>query len=95
MGALVILGAFALNQAKVWTADSLPYLAANLLGSFSLAVVAVVRSQVGFLLIEGGWALISLVALVRVARPGRLREARETHPSATATAEANSQTDRV
>ncbi|MET0559891.1 MAG: hypothetical protein ABW065_14695 [Solirubrobacterales bacterium] len=55
--------------------DSRLYLALNLIGSAILAVLALVESQWGFLLLEGVWSVVSaigLVAALRVApeRPG-------------------------
>jgi len=50
--------------------DSRLYLALNLVGSAILAVLALVESQWGFLLLEGVWAIVSAWSLAR-ATPGR------------------------
>jgi hypothetical protein len=42
---------------------SCPYLVLNLLGSGLLAVLAAAGAQWGFLLLEGTWALVSLLSL--------------------------------
>ena len=49
------------------------YLVLNLLGSAILAVLAWYEEQLGFLLLEGVWALVSawsLVQVLRGAQPG-------------------------
>lgn len=65
IGALCILSGFALSQAKRLDPDAYPYLALNLMGSSILAVLAFVDRQWGFLLLEGVWALVSLIAMLR------------------------------
>ena len=60
LGALAILGAFAANLFGWIQPSNLWYSVANLLGSAVLTVVAVVDRQLGFILLEGTWALVSL-----------------------------------
>ncbi|HEY6751277.1 MAG TPA: hypothetical protein VI027_08125 [Rubrobacteraceae bacterium] len=60
LGALAILGAFAANLFGWIQPFNLWYSVANFLGSAVLTVVAVVDQQLGFLLLEGTWALVSL-----------------------------------
>jgi hypothetical protein len=60
LGALAILGAFAANLLGWIKPSNLWYSVANFLGSAVLAVVAVVDRQLGFILLEGTWALVSL-----------------------------------
>ena len=59
VGALIILGAFAAQQLGELPTDSRLYLLANLVGSVILAILAVIESQLGFILLEGVWAIVS------------------------------------
>jgi hypothetical protein len=72
-GSLVILVPFVLVQLKRLSPGSRAYLAANLVGSGVLAVDAALDAQWGFLLLEGVWAAVSLVGLIRVLRRPRVR----------------------
>jgi hypothetical protein len=60
LGALAILGAFAGNLLGWIRPSNLWYSVANFAGSGVLTVVAVVDRQLGFILLEGTWALVSL-----------------------------------
>jgi len=60
LGALAILGAFAANIFGWIRPSNLWYSVANFLGSAVLTVVAVVDRQLGFILLEGTWAVVSL-----------------------------------
>ncbi len=68
VGALAILLAYAANQFGWTDASNLLYQLANLLGSGILTVVAVIEVQLGFILLEGAWALISLWGIVQILR---------------------------
>jgi hypothetical protein len=63
VGALIILGAFAASQVGELSTDSRLYLALNVLGSVILAILAVIEGQIGFLLLEGVWAVVSAWSL--------------------------------
>jgi len=65
VGALLILAAFILAQFNRFSQDSIAYLLANLVGSAVLAVLALLDSQWGFLLLEAVWALVSAIGLIR------------------------------
>ncbi len=68
-GAILILGAFLLSQTNVLDNRSKIYLTLNLVGSAVLAWLAYADDDWGFLLLEGVWALVSAVSLVRALRP--------------------------
>ena len=73
LGALLILLAFAANQLGRADTSDLSYQISNLVGSAILTTVAVIEAQLGFILLEGAWALVSLwgtIKVVRGERPG-------------------------
>jgi hypothetical protein len=70
LGALLILLPFAAAQFGRLTPASFAYQALNLLGSATLAAIALHDRQYGFLLLEGTWAIVSLWGLLKVLRRG-------------------------
>lgn len=67
-GSLLVLTGFALSQWGLLDAKSVRYLVLNVAGSAILAVDALVHAQWGFLLLEGVWAIVSLVGLIGALR---------------------------
>ncbi len=70
-GALLILVAYAAHQAGKMSRDTPVYHVTNAIGGGLLLVVAVAARQAGFIVLEGVWTVISLVALARGLRPAR------------------------
>lgn len=70
IGAALILAAYAGAQAGRLDQRSISYLVLNLIGSATLAVLAAIEGQLGFLLLEGVWAIVSAWSLGRELRPG-------------------------
>jgi hypothetical protein len=66
LGAACILSAFTLAQLGRLQTASLAYLALNVAGAGILAVTAAVDGDVGFLVLEGVWTLVSAYGLVRL-----------------------------
>ena len=67
-GAILILIAFAANQRGTMAPHSRVYLTLNLVGSLVLSVVALLDSDLGFLLLEGVWAIVSGLGLIKALR---------------------------
>jgi hypothetical protein len=70
VGAVLILAGYAGAQFGRLDQRSIAYLVLNLVGSVILAVLAAVEGQLGFLLLEGVWSLVSLWSLVEELRGG-------------------------
>lgn len=68
---LFILVPFVLAQVGKVTPASIIYIVLNLVGSTVLAVDAFIGAQWGFLLLEGVWAVVSAISLVRWVRGRR------------------------
>ena len=66
IGAVLILIPFAAVQLKRMRTESVPYQLMNLLGSAVLTATAAQQAQYGFVLLEGTWAIMSLVGLARL-----------------------------
>jgi hypothetical protein len=68
LGSLLILAAFAASQRGALDQSSRTYLVLNLVGSAVLAVLAAYERQLGFLLLETCWALVSGWSLIQQLR---------------------------
>lgn len=68
LGAVLVLIAYGGLQLGRLDADTVAYQIMNLIGGLLLFIAAVVLRQFGFMLMEGAWALMSVVGLVRVIR---------------------------
>jgi hypothetical protein len=71
LGALAVLAAFAANQFGWIKPSQLSYALANFAGSGILTAVAIIDWQIGFVLLQGAWALVSLVGIVTILRGAR------------------------
>jgi hypothetical protein len=65
VGAAMILFAYAAHLNGRLARDGVPYLAMNLAGSLILTYFAAQARQAGLVALEGTWAVISLVPLVK------------------------------
>jgi hypothetical protein len=65
LGSLLILAAFVEAQRGRLSTDSRAYLLLNLIGSVILACLAAVEVQLGFLLLEFSWSIVSAYSLAR------------------------------
>lgn len=65
VGAVLILLPFAASQLGRMKTTSLSYQVLNLVGSAALTAVAVLERQYGFILLEGTWAVMSIVGVAR------------------------------
>lgn len=65
LGAAMILAAFGAQQAGKLRPEAPVYLVLNLFGSAILTYFAIEARNLGLIVLEGSWAAISLVSLVR------------------------------
>ncbi len=68
VGALLVLLAYGLQRFQRISAECFPYLLMNFVGGAVLCWAAVRSGQIGFILLEGAWAFISLLGLWSVWR---------------------------
>jgi hypothetical protein len=79
LGSLLVLVAYVASQFGWLSARGLSFAFANIVGSGILAVVAALEAQWGFLLLEGAWASVSLVAVMRETRRTQEQQANLTY----------------
>ena len=70
IGAALILGAYLAFQRGWLERADRSFHALNLVGSALLTVVAVANWQLGFIILEGAWALLSIPGTIRPPRAG-------------------------
>jgi hypothetical protein len=70
LGALGVLGAFAADQFGWVHPGRLSYALANFAGAGILTIVALLEGQLGFVLLQGAWTLISLWGAFVILRGG-------------------------
>lgn len=68
VGAIIILATYAARAFKYIPSNGTLDLSLNFIGGAMLCWIAVATRQLGFILLEGAWALISLVGLLRSLR---------------------------
>ena len=68
VGVTLLLVAFLLNLAKVMRSERWPYLGLNLVGAGLACYSSLLIRFVPFVVLEGAWALVALVGLVRASR---------------------------
>ena len=68
VGVFILLVAFLLNLSKKITQDSLSYILLNLIGAGLACVASVLIDYLPFVILEGTWTLVSVIALVNYIR---------------------------
>ena len=79
VGAAFILAAYAAHQGGWMGRESYVYHLLNMVGGVVLCVVAIEAFQVGFIILEAVWTLVSLGAILRLWR--RASSARSVRPT--------------
>jgi hypothetical protein len=65
LGVSILLIAFILNLLKKIKTDSLPYILLNLIGAGTACYASMLIPYFPFVILEGVWTILSLVALIR------------------------------
>lgn len=69
IGVCILLLAFGLNAIGKWRSSHWPYLSFNFVGAAFAALSAWMIAFYPFVILEGTWALVSLVVLIKNYRP--------------------------
>ena len=67
-GVTLLLVAFGMNLTKKWSQESLPYILLNIIGAALSCASSVLIHFMPFVILEGTWTLVSVVALVKYRR---------------------------
>lgn len=62
-GVTLLLIAFLMNLLKKWKQESLPYILLNTIGAGLACASSIVIRFIPFVILEGVWTLVSLIAL--------------------------------
>jgi hypothetical protein len=68
VGAAFVLAGYAAQRFQLISAEGMPYLMLNFFGGVILCLVAIDSRQLGFIVLEAAWSLISLYGLWRLWR---------------------------
>lgn len=68
VGAAFVLAGYAAQRFKLLSSEGALYLLLNFFGGLTLCLVAIDSRQLGFIVLEGAWTLISLSGLWRLWR---------------------------
>ena len=68
VGVAILLIAFLLNIAKRLSRDHIAYILMNFIGAATACMASVLINYLPFIILEGAWALVSLVALINYFR---------------------------
>lgn len=71
IGAALILIGFAGNSFEWFTNKTYKYQILNLVGALLLTYTAFVELQYGFIILEATWAVVSLVAIIKIFRESK------------------------
>ena len=71
VGAALILAGFALLQLEKVRREDVSFSLMNFVGSSLLTIVAIEDRRLGFIILEGAWALLSLIPLFQRAQRAR------------------------
>ena len=67
-GVALLLIAFLMNLLKHWKQESLPYILLNILGAALACASSIVIHFIPFVVLEGTWTIVSVIALINFFR---------------------------